>query len=82
MAFAAGVPQNVTIPLLKVFQLTGGDAAQHSIPHGFGKVPLVWIQPLGAATATLSAATDATNVHVTVSNGGSATLFISPETNV
>jgi hypothetical protein len=82
MAFAAGQAQTVTIPLLKVWQLTGGDAAQHSIPHGFGKTPVVvWLQPLGAATATLSHATDGTNVYVTVSNGGSCNLFVSPETN-
>ena len=82
MAFAAGTPFNATIPLLKVWQLTGGDAAQHSIPHGFGKTPVVvWLQPLGAATATLSAATDGTNVYATVSAGGSANLFVSPETN-
>lgn len=82
MAFATNPAMLVTIPLLKVFQLTGGDAAQHSIPHGFGKTPVVvWLQPLGAATATLSQATDGTNVYVTVSAGGSCDLFISPETN-
>jgi hypothetical protein len=80
VAFAANTAQNVTFPLIKVFQITGGDGAAHAIPHGFGKVPLAWIVPVGATNTAQITAIDATNVTVNVSVG-TATLFISPETN-
>ena len=80
MATTFSKAQLVTFPEIKMFDVTAGDANPTAVAHGYGKLVKAWISPIGAGVTAVITAISSTSVTVQVSAGGSATLFIAPET--
>ena len=80
MATTFGKAGVVTFPEIKIIAVSAGDANPTAVVHGYGKLVNAWISPIGAGVTAVITAISSTSVTVQVSAGGSATLFIAPET--